>query len=268
MQVPTAAVLPPPKETRPRPSAPEPDRPAQAGLGDLVAAFAHELRTPLGYVTSTVDLIQSNLEGMSREELQAMIGRIHRGTVWMESLVENLASSASLEVGRLRLGRRPLPLRRCLEDALALVQPLLDRRGQRARLSCPLEPLLVDGDETRLGQVFVNLLVNAHKYSEADDVFDVQVSTSGAWIRIRVEDHGPGIPADDQTRIFERYARGRDASSHSSGLGLGLSIVQAIVAMHGGSVRVESTVGRGASFVVSLPRLGPAVRVSGWRTER
>jgi signal transduction histidine kinase len=268
MQAQTAAVMSAPREPRPDQIAPVDDRSADA-LGHLVAAFAHELRTPLGYVTSTVDLVQSDLEAMSPGELRAMLGRIRRGTVWLENLVENLASSASLESGRFRLRLRPLELRGCIEDALELVRPLLERRGQRADLTCPTEPLLVDGDETRLGQVFVNLLVNAHKYSAADDRFDVRVAASGRWIRVRVEDHGPGIPVEEQARIFERYERGRDAAARSSGLGLGLSLVQAIVERHGGSVGVRSTRGRGAAFVVTLPRLDRrcAFLGGGWSDE-
>ena len=232
----------------------EPVPGGQAALGGLVAAFAHELRAPLGYVGSTLDLIEDSLEDLSHDELRSMFGRMRRGTVWMENLVENLSSATLLEFGRLRLHRRPIPLRGVLEAALELVQPLLDRRGQRVVLSCPDE-LLVDGDETRLGQVFVNLLVNAHRYSMPEDEFQVRVSTSGDCVLVRVEDHGPGIPFDEQRRIFQRYARGRDASDHGSGMGLGLSIVQALVDLHDGSVTVQSAPGRGACFVVRLPRL-------------
>jgi two-component system OmpR family sensor kinase len=114
---------------------------------------------------------------------------------------------------------------------------------------------LVLGEEKRLRQVLVNLVTNAFKYSPEPAPIEVQVTCDDSHVFLRVVDHGPGVPAEERDRVFERFAR-LDGGSARPGLGLGLYIVRIISENHGGCVRVEETPGGGATFVVELPLAG------------
>jgi signal transduction histidine kinase len=115
-------------------------------------------------------------------------------------------------------------------------------------------PLVVDGDRMRLEQVAANLIDNAVKFTPGGGLVEVGVAAAGGSARLTVRDTGPGIPADEIPRVFDRLYRG-DLSRAERGLGLGLSLVRAIVQAHGGHVTVESQPGDGATFTVSLPNL-------------
>src|SRR5262245_49404344 len=227
---------------------------------DVLAALAHEFRTPIASLRATVEALVADREILSEEQTAEMLGRLQRGTVWLQGFVENFLSSASLDAQQLRIRRRPLPLSECVEQVLPMVEPLLARRGQRVEVSGDLETI-VDGDPYRLAQVLLNLLMNASRYSVPHDVIELEVTADRGTARIRVADHGPGVPESERELIFLRYARGTHGVDTSAGLGLGLTIARALVELHGGHIWVESTPGGGASFCVTLP-LVPAARAS------
>ena len=219
---------------------------------DVLATIAHEFRTPIASLRATVEALVADREVLSEEQTAEMLGRLQRGTVWLQGFVENFLSSASLDAQQLRLRRRPVPLSECIEQVLPMVEPLLARRGQRVDVRGSAETA-VDGDPYRLAQVLLNLLMNASKYSVLHDVIELEVTTDGEVARMRVTDHGPGIPESEWELIFLRYARGTRAADSSAGLGLGLTIARALVELHGGHIWVECTPGGGATFFVTLP---------------
>lgn len=228
---------------------------AQPTETEPIAALAHELRAPLATFQATLEVL-GEYPTLSPDDVRQLVRRLQRGVCWMNGLVENLTTWAEVRDGRLILRRAPLAGCDWIEPALALAQPILDRKGQRVRLSCPTPEPVIDGDALHLGQALVNLLLNAARYGAVGDVIDVVVTVEADCVRVRVTDHGPGIPAEEQGRIFARYVRGVGAErAVAEGQGLGLHIVRTLVALHHGAVGVESTPGHGASFWFTLPRL-------------
>jgi two-component system phosphate regulon sensor histidine kinase PhoR len=166
--------------------------------------------------------------------------------------VDDLLSLADLERPDMRLRREPFDLREAIERQIAILRA----RAEQASLTIELEPgapAPVLADRLRIDQVIANLLDNAIKYTERGGV-RVRLGRAGTRVWCEVEDTGSGIPAEDVSRIFERFYRVDKARSREKGgTGLGLSIVRHILALHGGRVTVESAVGRGSTFRFDLP---------------
>jgi signal transduction histidine kinase len=230
-----------------------PAAPLSSATSDMLAAVAHELGTPIHSLSATVDFLVEDFGELGRDEQQAMLERLQRSASWLRGLAQNirLLANTTPEADQLDLG--PVPLQECIEDAVMLAKPLLERRGQRLTVEAPAEPVVVHGDRTGLGQVLVNLLTNAAKYSVAGDSVELRLRVDGAEAELSVTDHGPGIPEAEQSRIFRRYVQGSAHAGSGSGLGIGLSIVHALAARHGGRVELRSAVGQGSTFSVRLP---------------
>ncbi|HEY2956515.1 MAG TPA: ATP-binding protein [Candidatus Eisenbacteria bacterium] len=219
---------------------------------EFVANVSHELRTPLtslrGYAET---LLAGGLE--DAESREGFVRTIHDQAVRLEALIGDLLSLAELERpgAPLRVGR--LDLREVAAAQAAVFLP----RAQAGGLTLEVErgeSVPVDADRARLEQVFANLLDNAVKYTERGGI-TVALGVAGgkAWCEVR--DTGPGIPGEDQPRIFERFYRVDKARSREKGgTGLGLSIVKHIVLLHGGEVAVRSRLGEGSVFRFEIPR--------------
>jgi two-component system, OmpR family, sensor histidine kinase BaeS len=214
----------------------------------VLAAIGHELRAPLASMRATLELLAEESASGS------LVARLESGLGWLEGMVDNLGTWALLEAGRLSVARRPVDAAAVAERAIALVAPLLERRGQRAELKCADPGPVLDADPQHVGQILVNLLTNAIRYSPAGGLIELSIATAGTSVELRVTDQGPGIPRRERERIFNAYARGaRARRAGGPGLGLGLHIVRTLVAVHEGTVGVDSEPGRGASFWVRLP---------------
>jgi two-component system sensor histidine kinase KdpD len=183
-----------------------------------------------------------------------MLAAMHRRTVWLKGLVENLLCAATIREGRLQLHRQSLSVADLLADVEAVVGPLLAQRGQRLRIRQSGRVPEVLADSRRLGQVLVNLILNASKFSQPNSPIDVTISSGARGVRVAVADRGPGVSAADAQRLFEPYYRApQTAGSGKEGVGLGLSIVKSIVEAHAGRVGVDSRRGGGASFWFVIP---------------
>jgi signal transduction histidine kinase len=154
----------------------------------------------------------------------------------------------------MQLRREPVHLAEVVERAVDLYKEVADTKGVTldATSADDVVDIVVNGDRTRLEQVAANLIDNAVKYTPAGGRVSVELSRDAAHARLQVRDTGPGIPPDELPRIWTRLFRG-DASRAERGLGLGLSLVKAIVEAHDGTVAVESEPGKGSTFTVSLP---------------
>jgi signal transduction histidine kinase len=226
-----------------------------APIAESLSTIAHELRTPLTTLRVSLELL-SEWRALPPDEVDELIARVERGTLWLESLTDNLAAWSAVEVDALTLRREPGPVSDWLMPALMLVQPLLDRRDQGTILACPTPAPWTAGDPVRLGQALINLLINAGKYSVWGDQLLVTVAVEVDWVRVSVTDHGDGVRPEERRRIFWRRTRGRAAlQSGARGHGLGLDVVRGIAEAHGGAVGVESVYGRGATFWFTLPLL-------------
>jgi signal transduction histidine kinase len=214
---------------------------------------AHELRGPLTALATSSELLAEDFANLDPEQVQAMLGAMHRRALWMQGLVENLLCAATIREGRLQLWRQPVSLADVVAEADAVVAPLLAQRGQRLRVRVARDLPQVMADSRRLGQVLVNLILNASKFSPSDTPIDVTLLRRGGTLRVTVADRGPGVAPEQAHRLFEPYYRAPATASGKEGVGLGLSIVKSIVEAHAGCVGVDSRPGGGARFWFVLP---------------
>jgi len=170
-------------------------------------------------------------------------------------MLNTLMDISEAESGTMQLRREPVPLAEVVTRAVDLYRDVADAKGVALGAVAPPD-IVVIADRTRLEQVAANLLDNAVKYTPAGGRVDVEVRRDAAAAVVEVRDTGPGIPGDELPRIFDRLFRG-DTSRAERGLGLGLSLVKAIVEAHGGAVEVSSERGRGSVFTVRLPFPNP-----------
>ena len=227
-------------------------------LRRFAADASHELRTPLAAIRGYAELARRH-RGPVPPDIAHALGRVESESARMSVLVDELLLLAQLDAGR-PLAAEPVDLTRLAIDATS------DARaagpGHRWLLELPDEPVLVRGDEYRLHQVLANLMSNAAKHTPEGTTVTVAIGTGErpGTVRLSVTDTGPGIPAELQPALFERFVRGdtaRSGSGAGASTGLGLAIVRAVATAHGGSVSVTSQPGR-TSFVITLPRLGAA----------
>lgn len=217
---------------------------------DFLAIVGHELRDPLAPIVTALDVMEySGLVGCERERAV-----IRRQALHMSRLVDDLLDVARIRRGMLGLQKRPVELHTIIARAVELASPLFEQRHHHLTVGVPRE-LVVDGDATRLTQVFSNLLTNAAKYTDPRGHISITGARCGDEIAVTVSDDGSGIAQDRLADIFEPFVQGDHVLQRAhGGLGLGLSLVRSLTELHGGSVRVESEgPGRGARFTVRLP---------------
>jgi two-component system, OmpR family, sensor kinase len=215
----------------------------------FVADASHELRTPLAAIRGYAELSRRSRAPVS-EEIAHVLGRVESEAKRMTGLVEDLLLLARLDAGR-PLAHDPVDLTMLVVDAVSDSHAAGPRHNWQ--LDLPEEPVTVIGDQQRLHQVLANLLANARTHTPEGTTVTVAVSATHDAAVIRVIDFGPGIPAELQPHIFERFARGDSSRSRAAGsTGLGLSIVAAVVAAHRGHVSVQSRPGQ-TVFTVVLP---------------
>jgi two-component system, OmpR family, phosphate regulon sensor histidine kinase PhoR len=220
---------------------------------DFIANVSHELRTPLtsirGYAETLLDSDQAG-NGNAREFLQV----IRRNAERMSRLTEDLLVLARVESGEEKLDLRPHPARVLAAEAVSSMQE--DARAANVELSiAPVPDAMVTADSYAIHQVFANLVSNALRYAQSGKKVVLGANDQPGAVEFYVQDFGPGIASEHLPRIFERFYRVDKARSRETGgTGLGLAIVKHIVLNHGGTVRVESTVGRGSTFSFTLPK--------------
>jgi two-component system OmpR family sensor kinase len=225
---------------------------SETRVRQFVADASHELRTPLASIRGYAELTRRGHEPVGRDTQHAL-GRIESEAARMTTLVEDLLLLARLDAGR-PLSPAPTDLSPLVVDAVS------DARaaggGHVWRLDLPDDPALVHGDPQRLHQVLTNLLANARTHTPPGTTVTARVAAEPSGVRLQVEDDGPGIPAELQPVVFERFARGDASRARATGsagsTGLGLAIVHSVVAAHGGTVALASEPGR-TVFTVTLP---------------
>lgn len=220
---------------------------------EFLADVSHELRTPLAALRTFNELLQEkagNDVAARTEFLEASAQQIER----LDWLAQNLLELSKLDSGLVRLDLRPDDLRATILSAVEQAQVTALRRGITLATELPEIPLVTRHDPQRLGQVLINLIGNALKFTPRGGTVVVSLTPHKRGGRIQVSDTGVGIDATELPHVFERFYRGSRANeARGSGSGLGLAIVRSIVEMHGGRVMVESRVGTGSTFTVTLP---------------
>lgn len=226
-------------------------------LGHFLANIAHEFRTPLAALTASIELLLDQAPDLSAAELQELLNSLHLGSLALQALVDNLLEGASIEAGRFRVYPHATDLSAIVAEATQWMQPLLEKRRQRLEVTPTVGPLIVRADAKRTVQALVNLLSNASKYSPDASTITISVQETGEHARISVRDQGAGIPADQVQDVFRRFQRSDNETEQAQyGVGLGLSLVKAIIEAQGGQVGVENQAAGGAAFWISIPIAG------------
>jgi PAS domain S-box-containing protein len=221
-------------------------RAAEQSQREFVALIGHELRNPLASLRGYAQLLQRR-KTYNEGAVEVIVQQVDR----LNRLIGDLVDASRLERGRLELHRAPTDLVAVARAAAASAGQLSDEHT--ISVEAPIALPSGDWDHHRIGQVLHNLIANAVKYSPPGEVL-VRIEDEGTGARVSVVDHGPGISASDLPRLFGRFYRSEAASaSDAAGLGLGLFICRGLVESHGGTIRVESTPGGGATFTFTLP---------------
>jgi signal transduction histidine kinase len=207
---------------------------------------AHELRTPLAILRTSVESIQDGVVSPDA----ASIASLHEEVLRMSRLVEDLETIAQADAARFSLRREPVDLG---AEVRTVVVGFRDRFAESGiELRSEIEDVHVQGDAVRLRQIVSNLLSNALKFTPSGGRVTVSVTETSSSASLEVADTGPGIPPDETDRVFDRFYRGRTV--RAGGSGIGLAVVRDLAVAHGGEVSVESEPGRGSRFLVVLPR--------------
>ncbi len=228
-------------------------READRRKDEFLATLSHELRNPLAPVANAVQIMK--VRAPADPQLAWAREVIERQLRQMSRLLDDLLDLGRITSGKIELRKARVPLARILESAIETSRPLIDAGRHELELSLPGEPLLLDADALRLGQVFANLLNNAAKYTPDRGRIRVQARRDGESVAVSVSDNGMGLEPHMLREAFEMFVQGTPARERGAGgLGIGLSLAKALVEQHGGSIEAKSDgPGRGAEFRVRLP---------------
>lgn len=218
---------------------------------DLVAEIVHEMRTPLTSIAGYAQMLQRQDIGPEQRELFAQT--IQREAMRMGRLANDFLDLARLESGRTFLAQEEVALEPLIQEALSLLRLQAEEKGVVLQTRLPPSLPVVLGDASRLKQALINLLANAVKYSRAGDSVTVEAQVGEREVTVGVIDTGPGISAEAQKRLFQKFYRVSSSEQETVGSGLGLAITRRIVEAAGGRIWVESEPGKGAAFYFTLP---------------
>jgi heavy metal sensor kinase len=223
-------------------------------LRRFTADASHELRTPLAMIRSVgeVGLQKDGTRAEYRDIVGSMLEEVNRLT----SLIDNLLTISRADSGHIQLHRAAVPVLALVREAAGLFEVLVEEKAQTLTVEGD-ESAQIEGDAVFLRQAFVNVIHNAVKYSPPGGAIVAKVELVDGQVVVEIHDNGPGIPAEDQPKVFDRFYRVDKARwRESGGAGLGLSIVKWAVEVHGGTVTLDSTPNHGSTFRISLPAAG------------
>jgi signal transduction histidine kinase len=220
---------------------------------EFLATLAHELRNPLAPIRNAVQVL--HMKGPAIPELNWAKDVIERQVRSMSRLIDDLLDVSRISRGKIELRRDRIKLSQAIHDAVESSRPLIDQQGHQLTVTLPPQPIVLNGDLTRLAQVFLNLLNNAAKFTGRGGRIDLTAERQGNYVVVSVKDTGMGIPAANLTSIFEMFSQVENALSRShGGLGIGLCLVKRLVELHEGQVEARSDgQDKGSEFLVRLP---------------
>jgi signal transduction histidine kinase len=226
-------------------------READRRKDEFLAMLSHELRNPLAPIVATLDVMRLSGSGAFAKER----GVISRHVQSVVRLVDDLLDVARITRGKIQLNKVPIEVSQVVAKAVEMVSPLIAASGQRLTTTVPARGILVNADEARLAQAIANLLANANKYTDAGGAIVLSAHTRDSEAIIAVRDSGVGIAPQALPRIFDLFVQESPPLDRArGGLGVGLTVVKELVALHGGSVSAASEgLGCGSEFVVRLP---------------
>jgi len=226
-------------------------RAADRDRAAFLAAVSHELRSPLNAILGFADILSAEVDGPLPPEALEDVDQIRGSGAHLLALINDILEFSALEGGQLKLARAQVDLAAIAAEVLREASPLVSGRPVAVRLEG--EPALaIHADPRRVRQILTNLVGNAIKFTQAGEVV-VSLARVGAYARVAVRDTGPGIGEEERAVIFDEYKQTREERTRRRGTGLGLAIARRLVLLHGGTIDVESELGRGSTFHVLLP---------------
>ncbi|HEY2863440.1 MAG TPA: MASE1 domain-containing protein [Casimicrobiaceae bacterium] len=227
-------------------------------MSEFLAMLGHELRNPLAPIRNAIDVMRLRADDPAAQEWARSV--IDRQLIQLTRLVDDLLDVGRISSGKIVLHREPIELNAAVQRAVEASRPVADASGHTLVVRLSSEPLAVDGDLTRLSQAVLNLLTNAIKYTPSGGRITVEAAREGNMAAVRVRDTGIGMSAELIPNVFDLFVQGeRSLDRSEGGLGVGLTLVNRLVTLHGGTVSAYSEGrGRGSEFVIRLPALAEA----------
>jgi signal transduction histidine kinase len=223
-------------------------------IGEFMANITHEFRTPLAALSASVELLVDQLPTLSPPEIEKLLHTINIGIVNLQSLIDNLIEAASIEGGRFKVNPQPVAFSQIVDDAILTMEPIAQLHRVTILRPEAKKDAMVKADRRRTGQVLINLLSNAIKHSPEGSQITIRTLLVEKAILVEVQDQGSGIPENLQSQIFNRFLTPKSAQDAPNlGLGLGLSVVKAIIEAQSGQVGHRNPETGGALFWFTLP---------------
>lgn len=223
-------------------------------LAGFLSNITHEFRTPLSALAASIELLMDQLPDLEPEELNELLISLHLGVVNLQTLIDNLLEGSSIEAGRFKVWPRPTRFEDTLSEVTGMMQSLFDKFDKRLVLSIPEDLPMVNIDAKRTGQVLVNLLSNSVKFGGEGGMTQLSARLEEGRLVVEITDNGKGIPKDLEKDLFHRFAHYESSEEKPQyGLGLGLSVVKAIVEAQGGKVGAYNRLAGGATFWFTMP---------------
>jgi len=221
---------------------------------DFMATMSHELRTPLTSVIGYSDMLLSGVTGELNERQTQFVSSILTNGESLLNLINDVLDLTKIEAGRLELNLEAVDLRSALLGVLPVVKPRAADKRIKVSTYLPTDVPTIIADPAKFNQVLLNLLTNAIKYTHDNGNVSVEARGQDGFVEIWVTDTGIGIGQEDIDRIFQRFTQVDSSASRSQGgTGLGLAITKELVELHGGQIRVQSKLGKGSSFIFTVP---------------
>lgn len=222
---------------------------------EFTSTVSHELRTPLSSIKTAIEIILSQSTGPLTAEQQEFLGHAGNNVDRLARLINDILDLTKLEEGRSPLNMQPVDINAVIKDTVVLQQEVAKKKGLGIEVKLDPAVIQVDCDIDKINQMLNNLITNAIRYTqEGKVIISTQLIKEDNNISIIVADTGCGISPEDTAKLFQKFQQlGDPARRQSGGTGLGLAICKEIVKQHGGKIWVESTLGKGSSFHVTLP---------------
>ena len=218
----------------------------------FLSTMSHELRTPLNAVLGLSDLLADERYGSLNDRQKRYVNNIHTGGQHLLKLISDILDLSKIEAGRMDLAIQEVSIESAFSDVLTTLKPLAEKKSQTLVQNSEAR-LTVRADVTRLTQMLTNLAGNAIKFTPVSGRIELAAYETNGQVRVEVRDTGPGIPPDEQSRIFQAFYRLRQSGTAIEGTGLGLAITQRLAELHGGTLGLESQPGQGSCFYFLLP---------------
>jgi PAS domain S-box-containing protein len=228
-------------------------RDADRRKDEFLALLAHELRNPLAPILYALSALRN--PATTTEQKDRSYDIVERQVTHMSKLLDDLLDISRITLGTVALKKKPTSLATAIETSIEAAQPFIDAKRHELTIDLPGHPVVFEADPVRLAQIFSNLLINAAKYTTRGGHIELSATNGDGQVIVSVRDNGIGISAEMMPRIFTLFSQAQPALGRSEeGLGVGLTMVRALVDLHGGTIEARSEgIGRGSEFIVRLP---------------